>query len=170
MLSVCCVRNLFTRLWSLILCIKSPISFVSKKDIGSFSNLMKKSLNSEMLMRKEIWSNNHLRIKSIAVRLIVSISCPNNISQTKPMSCFLMPTSTIDWVRNGKTNCKRLPTTKPSTICPKYLRYFFYIPQEKTKRPLFFYVLFFLHLVSKKGRCSFQEHSDALVFTIGICA
>ena len=49
------------------------------------------------------------------------------------MSWFLMPTSTIDWVRNGKTNCKRLPTTKPSIICPKYLRYFFTYPKRKRK-------------------------------------
>ena len=37
-----------------------------------------------------------------------------------------MPTSTMDWVRNGKTSCKRLPTIKPKMICPKYLRYLFY--------------------------------------------
>ena len=30
-------------------------------------------------------------------------------------------------------NCKRLPTTKPSIICPKYLRYFFTYPKRKRK-------------------------------------
>ena len=133
MLSVCCVRKLFTRVWSFILCIKSPMSFVSKKDIGNFNSLMKKSLTNEMLIRKEIWSNNHLRIKSITVRLMVSINCPNSISQTKPMSWFLIPTSTMDWVRNGKTSYKRLPTTKPKMICPKYLRYFFTYPKRNRK-------------------------------------
>ena len=49
------------------------------------------------------------------------------------MSWFLMPTSTIDWVRNGNTSCKRLPTTKPKTICPKYLRYFFTYPKRNRK-------------------------------------
>ena len=101
------------------------MSFVSKKDIGSFNSLMKKSLTKEMLIRKDICNNSHLRIKSIAVRLMVSINCPNSISQTKPMSWFLIPISTMDWVRNGKTSCKRLPTIKPKMICPKYLRYFF---------------------------------------------
>ena len=54
MLSVCCVRKLFTRLCSFILYIKSPISFVSKKDIGSFKSLMKKSLTKDILIRKEM--------------------------------------------------------------------------------------------------------------------
>ena len=34
--------------------IKSPMSFVSKKDIGSFNSLMKKSLTNDMLMRKDM--------------------------------------------------------------------------------------------------------------------
>ncbi len=46
---------------------------------------MKKSLTNEILIRKDICSNNHLRIKSIAVRLMVSINCPNRIIQTKPI-------------------------------------------------------------------------------------
>ena len=109
------------------------MSFVSKKDIGNFKSLMKKSLTKEILMRREICSNSHLRIKSIAVRLMVNINSPNKISQTKPMSWFLMPISTIDWVRNGKISCKRLPTTNPKMICPKYLRYFFTYPKRKRK-------------------------------------
>ena len=68
------VRKLFTRLWSFIRCMRSPMSLVSKNDIGSFSSLMKKSLTSEMLMHMEICSNSHRRMKSMAVRLKVSIS------------------------------------------------------------------------------------------------
>ena len=116
MLSVCCVRNEFTRLWSPIRCIRSPISLVSKNDIGNFKSLMKKSLTNEMFMRNEMWSNSQRRIKSMAVRLIVSISCPRSISQIKPMFWFLMPTSTIDCVRKGRMSCNRLPTSKPKTI------------------------------------------------------
>lgn len=123
MLSVCCVRNVFTRLWSFIRCIKSPISLVSKKDMGKRKSLMKKSLTNEMLMRSEICSSSQRRIKSIAVRLTVSINCPKRINQIKPMFWFLMPTSTIDWVRKGRISCNKLPTSKPKTICPKYLRY-----------------------------------------------
>ena len=123
MLSVCCVRNVFTLLWSPIRCIRSPISLVSKNDIGNFKSLMKKSLTNEMFMRSEICNSSQRRIKSMAVRLMVSISCPKSISQIKPIFWFLMPTSTIDWVRKGRMSCSKLPTSKPKTICPKYLRY-----------------------------------------------
>ena len=122
-LSVCWVRNVFTLLWSPMRCIRSPINLVSKNDIGSFKSLMKKSLIKEMLIRKEICSKSQRRIKSMAVRLTVSISCPKSISQIKPMFWFLMPTSTIDCVRKGRMSCNKLPTSSPKTICPKYLRY-----------------------------------------------
>ena len=122
-LSVCCVRNEFTRLWSPIRCMRSPISLVSKNDMGNFKSLMKKSLTNEMFMRNEMWSSSQRRIKSMAVRLMVSISCPKSISHIKPIFWFLMPTSTIDCVRKGRISCSRLPTSKPKTICPKYLRY-----------------------------------------------
>ena len=136
MLRVCCVKKVFTRLWSFILCIKSPMSFVSKKDIGNFNSLMKKSLTNDMLMRSDMWSNSHLRIKSIAVLLIVSINCPNSISQTNPMFWFLIPTSTMDWVRNGKTSCKRQPTNSPNNnIMYKYLYFNMYF--HKTCLDLF---------------------------------
>ncbi len=46
---------------------------------------------------------------------------------------------------------------------------FSHTPRENEKTA-FLLCSLLLHLVSKKGRCSFQEHSDALVFTIGICA
>ena len=133
MLSVCWVRKLFTRLWSLILCIKSPISFVSKNDIGSFRSLMKKSLTSEMLIRMEMRSKNHRRIKSIAVRLIVSINCPNRISQTNPMSWFLIPTSTMDWVRNGKTSCRGTARYQSQDNPENALRYFLKYLKRKRK-------------------------------------
>ena len=108
-LSVCCVRNEFTRLWSPIRCIRSPISLVSKNDMGNFKSLIKKSLTNEMFMRNEMWSSSQRRIKSMAVRLMVSISCPRSISHIKPIFWFLMPTSTIDCVRKGRMSCSRLP-------------------------------------------------------------
>lgn len=42
-------------------------------------------------------------------------------------------------------------------------------PRENEKTA---FLLCSLHSASckQKGRCSFQEHSDALIFTIGICA
>lgn len=78
-LSVCVVRNFSTRLWSFIRCSRSPISLVSKKDMGSFSNLMKKSLTSEMFILMLMCSNIHRRMKSTDVRLTVSINCPISI-------------------------------------------------------------------------------------------
>lgn len=117
MLRVCCVKKLFTRLWSPIRCIKSPINFVSKNDIGSFKSLIKKSLTNEMLMRIEIWRSNQRRIKSIAVWLIVKTNCPKSINHINPMFWFLIPTSTIACVRKGKINCNKLPTSNPKTTC-----------------------------------------------------
>lgn len=119
MLSVCCVRNVFTRLWSLMRCIKSPMSLVSRNDIGSFRSLIKKSLINEMLIRSEMCSSSHRRIKSMAVRLMVSINCPKSISHIKPIFWLLIPTSTMACVRKGRISCNRLPTNKPKTICPK---------------------------------------------------
>lgn len=123
-LRICCVRNEFTRLWSFIRCIRSPISLVSKKDIGNFKSLMKKSLTSEILMRSDMWSSSQRRMKSMAVRLTVSINCPKSINHIKPMFWFLIPTSTMDCVRKGRISCSRLPTSKPKTICPKCFPYF----------------------------------------------
>lgn len=116
MFKVCCVRNEFTLLWSPIRCIRSPISLVSKNDMGNFKSLIKKSLTNEMLMRNEMCSKSQRRIKSMAVRLMVSISCPRSISHIKPIFWFLMPTSTIDCVRKGRMSCSKLPTSKPKTI------------------------------------------------------
>ena len=111
MFKVCCVRNEFTRLWSPIRCIRSPINLVSKNDIGSFKSLMKKSLTNEMLMRSEICNSSQRRIKSMAVQLTVSISCPKSISQIKPMFWFWCPHPR--WIEWGKvewvvTNCPRV--------------------------------------------------------------
>ena len=50
------------------------------------------------------------------------------------------------------------------------LAVFLHIPKEKAERPLFFDFLFTLHLISKERRSGFQEHSNALVLTIGVRA
>ena len=84
--STCEVRNDCTRLWSFMRCSRSPISFVSKNDIGSFSNLMKKSLTNDILMRIEMCNNSHRRIKSVAVRPIMIINSPSRTSQIKHIS------------------------------------------------------------------------------------
>ena len=123
--NTCPVRNFCTREWSPIRCNKSPMSFVSKNDIGSFSNLMKKSLTNEMFIRMEMWSNSQRRIKSVAVRPITIISSPNSTSHIKPISPFLIPTSTIAWVRKGKINCRMQPNSRPSIIWTKYFLYCF---------------------------------------------
>jgi len=50
------------------------------------------------------------------------------------------------------------------------LAVFLHIPKEKAERPLFFDFLFTLHLISKERWSGFQEHSNALVLTIGVRA
>ena len=104
-------------------CSRSPISLVSKNDIGSFSSLMKKSLTSEMLMRMEMWSSRRRRNMSVAAFPVTIISSPNRISQMKPMFFSFMPTSTTDCVRNGRTSCSTDPSNKPAStrnICLRY--------------------------------------------------
>lgn len=118
--SIWLVRNDCTLEWSFILCSKSPINFVSKKYIGNFSNFIKKSLTRDMLMRIEMWSNSHLRIKSVAVRPMTIISSPRRTSQIKLMSSCFIPTSTIDWVRNGNISCKIQLIKSPIAIWIKY--------------------------------------------------
>ena len=79
-------------------------------------NFIKKSLTREMFIRIEICSNNLRRIKPIVVRHIVSINCPNSINHIKPIFLFLMPISTMAWVRNGNINCNKQPTSNPKII------------------------------------------------------
>ena len=124
-LMTCPVRKLCTREWSQIRCNKSPISFVSKNDIGNFNNLIKKSLNNEMFIRIEILSNSHRRIKSVAVRPVTIISSPNRTSHINPISLYFIPISTIAWVKKGIINCRRHPSKRPSKIWAKYFRYCF---------------------------------------------
>ena len=124
-LSVWLVRNDCTRLWSFMRCSRSPVSFVSKNGMGSFSSLMKKSLTNEMLMRMEICSNNQRRMKSADVRPMTIISSPNSISQISWMSRCLIPRSTMACVRKGRMSCSRLPTKSPKAICTKHRRYCF---------------------------------------------
>lgn len=109
--------------WSLILWSKSPINFVSKKDIGNFKSFMKKSLTSEIFIRIDIWSNSQRRTKSVAVLPVTIINSPNNTSQIKPMSLFFIPISTIDCVRNGRVNWRIAPKTNPNVIWIKCFLY-----------------------------------------------
>ena len=123
--SVWLVRNDCTRLWSPMRCSRSPISFVSKNDMGSFSSLMKKSLTNEMLMRIEICNSSQRRMKSVDVRPMTIISSPSSISQINLISWCLIPKSTIACVRKGRISCSRLPTSSPKAICTKHRRYCF---------------------------------------------
>ena len=66
-LSVEEVRKASIRLWSPIRCMMSPIILVSKKAMGSFISLMRKSEMMEMLMRVLMWSRIHERMNSTAV-------------------------------------------------------------------------------------------------------
>ncbi len=116
------VENLGLILW-IILC--STLSLLTSMDaVPVIPLLMKKSLTSEMLIRSKMCDSSQRRIKSMAVRLTVSISCPSSISHIKPMFWFLMPTSTMDCVRKGRISCNKLPTSSPKAIWPKYRRYF----------------------------------------------
>lgn len=135
-LSVCPVRKLFTRAWSFMRCSRSPVSFVSKNDMGSRSSLMKKSLTSDMFTRMLMCSSSQRRIKSSAVRLSVSMSCPRSTSHTNPMSRLFIPTSTMACVRNGSTSCSTQPKSSPAIICPKYFLYFFMYPNRKRNERL----------------------------------
>ena len=101
MLSTWPVRKFCTRLWSPILCSRSPISLVSKNAIGSLRSFIKKSLTREMLIRIDICKSSQRRMKSVAVLPITIMSSPRRISQIKPMSLCRMPKSTIACVRNG---------------------------------------------------------------------
>ena len=112
----CPVRKFCTREWSPILWRRSPISLVSKNDIGSFNNFIKKSLTSEIFMRIEICSKSQRRIKSVAVRPITIISSPSSTSQINPISLCLMPISTIHCVRNGIISCRIQPNKRPTKI------------------------------------------------------
>ena len=53
---------------------------------------------------------------------------------------------------------------------PEVLAVFLHIPKEKAERPLLFDILFALHLIGKESRRCFQEHGDALILAIGVCA
>ncbi len=133
MLRVCPVRKFWTRVWSPIRWRRSPISFVSKNDMGSFKSLMKKSLTSDMLMRMEIWRSSHRRMKSVAVRPMTIISSPRSTSQMNPISSCLIPISTIDCVRKGITTCSRHPNSRPRNIWMRYLLYCRRYPIMKRK-------------------------------------
>ena len=115
-LSTCPVRNDCIRLWSATRCSKSPNSLDSKKDIGNFISLIKKSLTRLMLIRMDMCSNSHLRMKSVAVRPATIIISPTSISHISPMSCRLIPLSTMNCVRKGIASCNRQPRARPRAI------------------------------------------------------
>ena len=68
---------------------------VSKKAMGSLSNLAKKSDTMARLTLMLMWSSSQRRTKSMAVALRVSISWPASTSHTSPMSRWAMPLSTM---------------------------------------------------------------------------
>ena len=121
--SIWLVKKDWTLLWSSIRCNKSPITLLSKNDMGNFSNFIKKSLISDILTLIDIWSNSHLRIKSVAVRPQTIISSPKRINQIKLISLRLMPISTIDWVMNGMMSCNIQPNIRPAIIWSKCFLY-----------------------------------------------
>ena len=132
------VRKDCTREWSFIRWSKSPINFVSKNDMGSLSNLIKKSLTNEMFIRMEICNKSHRRIKSVAVRPITTINSPSKISHIKPILLFAIPKSTIPCVRNGIISWRTQPRSKPRNIWKKYLRYSKIYPKRKWNERLSF--------------------------------
>ena len=119
MLSTCPVRNDCTREWSPMRWRRSPVSFVSKNDMGSFRSFMKKSLTSDMFIRMEMCKSSHRRMKSVAVRPMTIMSSPRSTSQMNPMSRWCMPMSTIDCVRKGNMSWRRHPRRSPMKIWRK---------------------------------------------------
>ena len=67
-------------------------------------------------MRIEICNNSQRRMKSVAVLPITIISSPSSISSMKFISLFLIPISTIDWVRKGNISCRIQPILNPNAI------------------------------------------------------
>ncbi len=61
------VRSCSIRWWSLILCMISPVILVSKKLIGSFISLIKKSDMMEIFILADKWRRIQLRITSIPI-------------------------------------------------------------------------------------------------------
>ncbi len=129
--STCPVRKDCTLEWSPMRWSRSPMSLVSKNDIGSLSSLMKKSLTSEMLIRMDMWSKSQRRMKSVAVRPATIISSPKSMSHIRRMSLWAMPLSTIHWVRKGIISCSTQPRSSPAAIWAKYLRYSKIYPHKK---------------------------------------
>ena len=68
------VRKVSMRSWSPMRCRMSPVMRVSKKRMGSFINLTRKSAMMEMLMRELIKNSIHERMKPTAVSVALSIS------------------------------------------------------------------------------------------------
>ncbi len=153
------VRKVCILEWSLMRCNKSPINFVSKKDMGSFSNFIKKSLTKDILIRMDIWRSNHLRIKSVAVFPMTIISSPNRINQMKWISLCFIPISTTDWVKKGRISCKRQPNISPNKI---WIKCFLYRVKYLNKNLKEWCELIFsnLRLKSKKFSFGFRNRAN----------
>ncbi|MPM50885.1 hypothetical protein SDC9_97631 [bioreactor metagenome] len=111
------VKKPCIRLWSPILCKRSPVMRLSKNPTGSFINLLRKSEISEIFILVPRCSKIQPLIKSTVELLIDSINCATKTSHINLISAVPIPMSTTLWVRKGKINCITLPATRPAPNC-----------------------------------------------------
>ena len=101
-----------------------------------------------------------------------SADCKHQLSQqNKPnkANILILDADIHDGLgKEWQNKLQEAPDYQTQDDLPEMLAVFLYIPKEKAERPLLFDVLFTLHLISKESRSGFQEHSNALVFTIGV--
>ena len=107
------VKKLCICFWSFILCMISPVIFVSKKLIGSLISLIRKSVNIEILTLTLICNKIHDLINSTLTRPMIKEICAIKIISINARFLVFIPISTIDCVRNGAISCNKLPTSSP---------------------------------------------------------
>lgn len=103
-----------------------------------------------------------------------SADCKHQLSQqNKPnkANILILDADIHDGLgKEWQNKLQEAPDYQTQDDLSEILALFLHIPKEKAEIPLLFDVLFTLHLISKERRSSFQEHSNALVLTIGVRA
>ena len=106
------VKNFCILLLSLILCIISPVSFVSKNAMGNLINLLRKSEINVILIRCVMCSISQLWNNSLPNCPAININWAIQIINIIPFFCVVIPISTIAWVRKGRDKLKKHPIVK----------------------------------------------------------
>ncbi|MNL17166.1 hypothetical protein D3C87_1382440 [compost metagenome] len=103
----------------------SPVILVSKKLMGSFISLIRKSVRIEILILVVMCSRIQERIKSTLILPRNSMVWAIRMMYTKLRLRVLIPISTTDWVRKGRINCSKLPTPRPTNNCTMSFLYLY---------------------------------------------